>query len=95
MLIAALIVWLTLLLLALALCRAAASADGRYLLLSTRYPSRTATPRYPADSPSRAPTLAGGPLPARGSTRGGLPPGRGFARGPRVQARSARGRSLS
>jgi hypothetical protein len=60
MLIAALIIWLTLLALALALCRAAASADGRYLPLAARYPSRSTTPRHPLHSSPGTRTLAAG-----------------------------------
>jgi hypothetical protein len=60
MLIAALIIWLTLLLLALAFCRAAASADGRYRPLTDRYPSHSTTQPHPADSLPGTRTLAAG-----------------------------------
>lgn len=42
MLIAAIAIWIVLLLVAVAFCRAAASADGKDLVLSARYPSRIA-----------------------------------------------------
>jgi hypothetical protein len=44
MLIAATAIWLTLLLLALAFCRAAASADNNDVARSSRYPSRSTGP---------------------------------------------------
>jgi hypothetical protein len=44
MLIAAAAIWLTLLLLVLAFCRAAASADSNDVTRSSRYPSRSAGP---------------------------------------------------
>jgi hypothetical protein len=50
MLIAALIIWLTLIILALAFCRAAASSDGRHRALTAHYPSRSTTPPHPLDS---------------------------------------------
>lgn len=60
MLIAAFIIWLTLLLLAVALCRAAASADSRHRELAARYPSHSTTTRRPLHSPPRSRTLAAG-----------------------------------
>jgi hypothetical protein len=63
MLIAAAAIWLTLRLLALAFCRAAASADSN-VTLSPRYPSRTAHPlRAGATAAARA---AAGRVPPRG-----------------------------
>lgn len=70
MLIAAIAIWLVLLLLALAFCRAAASADraasadSKDPALSARYPSRIA-PRHP----HRAPRQERGPSPDRQGTR--------------------------
>jgi hypothetical protein len=59
MLIAAIAIWLILLLLAVAFCRAAATADGRDTELSARYPSRSTTGHL-AGAPPAARVLSPG-----------------------------------
>jgi len=54
MLIAALAIWLALLLVSIACFRVSALADSRDLALNARYPTASADERgYPADSPSQ------------------------------------------
>jgi hypothetical protein len=58
MLIAAIAIWLILLVLALAFCRAAASADSKDPTLSARYPSRIASLHpHPSLRQERGPSL--------------------------------------
>jgi hypothetical protein len=55
MLIAALAIWLALLLVSIACFRVSALADSRDLALNARYPTASADERgYPADPPSQA-----------------------------------------
>jgi hypothetical protein len=69
MLIAALVIWITLLFLAVAFCRAAASADSNDVAAGSRYPSRSTDPSH-----AGARNLAGR-VPSRreGGASGGSP----------------------
>jgi hypothetical protein len=59
MLIAALAIWLALLLVSIACFRVSALADSRDLALNALYPSTSADERYPADSSPHASAPAG------------------------------------